>query len=93
MSVLYTQCPGDTVQTGTGKVDPTQKFKFTAAARVHRKCIIILMPTYKAYYELIVWLKTLSLEEKSDKNIVFHKPFHNSLKILQQLLFKNSIYT
>jgi len=28
------QCPGDTVQTGTGKVDPARKFKCTTAARV-----------------------------------------------------------
>ena len=25
-------CPGDTVQTGTGKVDPARKFKCTTAA-------------------------------------------------------------
>ena len=50
------------------------------------------MPNNKAYYELIVWLKTLSLGEKSYKNIVFHKPFHNSLNSLEQLLFKNSLY-
>ena len=30
MSTLFTQCPGDTVQTGTGKVDPARKFKCTA---------------------------------------------------------------
>ena len=34
MSALFTQCPGDTVQTGTGKVDPARKFKCTTAARV-----------------------------------------------------------
>ena len=33
MSALFTQCPGDTVQTGTGKVDPARKFKCTTAAR------------------------------------------------------------
>ena len=27
---LLTQIPGDTVQTGTGKVDPARKFKCTA---------------------------------------------------------------
>jgi len=32
VSALFTQCPGDTVQTGTGKVDPTRKFKCTTAA-------------------------------------------------------------
>ena len=30
---LFTQCPGDTVQTGPGKVDPVRKFKCTTAAR------------------------------------------------------------
>ena len=34
MSALFSQCPGDTVQTGTGKVDPARKFKCTTAARV-----------------------------------------------------------
>jgi hypothetical protein len=33
VSALFTQCPGDTVQTGTGKVDPARKFKCTTAAR------------------------------------------------------------
>ena len=32
-SPIITQCPGDTVQTGTGKVDPARKFKCTTAAR------------------------------------------------------------
>ena len=41
MSALFTQCPGDTVQTGTGKVDPARKFKCTKAApgtAVYRTC-------------------------------------------------------
>ena len=29
---MLTHCPGDTVQTGTGKVDPARKFKCTTAA-------------------------------------------------------------
>ena len=33
MSALFTQCLGDTVQTGTGNVDPARKFKCTTAAR------------------------------------------------------------
>ena len=33
MSALITQCLGDTVQTGTRKVDPARKFKCTTAAR------------------------------------------------------------
>jgi len=33
VSALFKQCPGDTVQTGSGKVDPAQKFKCTTAAR------------------------------------------------------------
>ena len=32
MSALFTQCLGDTVQIGTGKVDPARKFKCTTAA-------------------------------------------------------------
>jgi len=34
VSALFTQCPGDTVQTGTGKNDPARKFKCTTAVRV-----------------------------------------------------------
>jgi len=34
VSTLFTQCPGDTVQTGTGKVYPARKLKCTMAARV-----------------------------------------------------------
>ena len=33
MSALSTQCPGNTVQTGTGNVDPARKFKCTTTAR------------------------------------------------------------
>ena len=33
MSALLTQSPGDTLQTGTGKVDPAHKFKRTTTAR------------------------------------------------------------
>ena len=33
LSALFTQCPGDTVQTGTGKVDPAWKFICTTVAR------------------------------------------------------------
>ena len=33
MSGRYTQCPGDTVKTETGKVDPASKFKWTTEAR------------------------------------------------------------
>jgi len=33
VSALFTQSPGDTVQTGPEKVDPARKFKCTSAAR------------------------------------------------------------
>ena len=33
MSALLTLSPGDTVKTGTGKVDPARKLKGTTAAR------------------------------------------------------------
>ena len=33
MSALLIQSPGDTVQTGTGKVDPARKFKCTTTTR------------------------------------------------------------
>ena len=33
MSALFTEFLGETVQTGTGKVDPAPKFKCTTAAR------------------------------------------------------------
>ena len=34
VSAFLIQSPGDTVQTGTGKVDPVRKFKCTMASRV-----------------------------------------------------------
>ena len=34
MSALLTQRPGDTVQTGIGKVDPARKLKCTTAVRI-----------------------------------------------------------
>ena len=43
MSALFTRCPGGTVQTGTGKVDPARKFKCTTTARgSYNKPIILL---------------------------------------------------
>ena len=42
MSALYTQCPGDAVQTGTGKVDPARKFKCTTAARDYQYILLSL---------------------------------------------------
>ena len=42
VSALLTQSPGDTVQTGTGKVDPARKFKCTTAARAGYKLVCIL---------------------------------------------------
>ena len=33
VSAAFTQCPVDTLQTGTGKVDPAREFKCTTAAR------------------------------------------------------------
>jgi len=33
VSASFTQCPGDALQTGTGKLDPAAKFKCTMAAR------------------------------------------------------------
>ena len=36
MSALFTQCPDDTVQAGTGNVDPARKFKCTTAARAYK---------------------------------------------------------
>jgi len=37
VSALFSQCPGDTVQTGTRKVDPAWKCKCTMAARAKQK--------------------------------------------------------
>jgi len=42
VSALFIQCPGDTVQTGTGKVDLARKFKCTTAARDCGELIEIL---------------------------------------------------
>ena len=50
MSTLFTQCPSDTVQTKTGKVDPARKFKCTTAAR--GKWILKLKPTEPLVYRV-----------------------------------------
>ena len=52
MSALLTQSPGDTVQTGTGKVDPARKFKCTMAARGWYTVAMqwILRSQYRALY-------------------------------------------
>jgi len=47
VSALYTQCPGNTVQSGTGKVDPAQKYKCTTAARVYGKTLLIFFNVSK----------------------------------------------
>ena len=47
MPTLFTQCPGDTVQTGTGKVVPARKFKCTTAARGESYICILLWSVAK----------------------------------------------
>ena len=46
MSALLTQSPGDTVQTGTEKVDPAREFKCTAT----RELVSFLFMLYKSTY-------------------------------------------
>ena len=41
-SAWFTLCPGDTLQTGTGKVDPARKFKCATAARVPDKLVALV---------------------------------------------------
>ena len=49
------ECPGDTVQTGTGKVDPARKFKYTTAACVHVK--FTMGPTNALYDQISMCFK------------------------------------
>ena len=44
MSALLTQSPGDTIQTGTGKVDPARKLKCTTAARESGMLFYVISP-------------------------------------------------
>ena len=50
MSALFTQCPIDTVQTGTGKVEPVKKFKCTTAAPVLYLVFFIKCPLSSILY-------------------------------------------
>ena len=55
VSALFTRCPGDTVQTGTGKVDSARKFKYTTAACAYNRNIGILSYCDKRYFK---WQKS-----------------------------------
>ena len=66
MSALFTRCPGDTVQTGTGKVDPARKC--TTAARGKGLLYFISKPLRMVFVKPIgVSLKPFTLKE----NVVF----------------------
>jgi len=73
VSALFTQCPGDTVQTGTGKVDPARKFKYTMAARV--RCVSLIGGVLNVnvfHFNLMFVRKTdSSAKSKSKKNFCF----------------------
>jgi len=78
VSALFKQCPGDTVQTGTGEVDPARKFKCTTAARGREKNIL---PTRGSPLEsnptnqgLVAPIKCIILTfcPNLNKNFVFH---------------------
>ena len=63
MSALFTQCPGHTVQTGAGNVDPAQKFKCTSAARfisrdtLHQGCNAreVISEVYTSFVLYCLW--------------------------------------
>ena len=49
MSALFSLCPGDTVQTGTGKVDPARNFKCGRSTRVPSSTLRHF-PSYSTVY-------------------------------------------
>ena len=55
VSALLTQCPGDTVQTKTGKVDPAQKFKCTTATRDKSYLVTNDLSSAQAPFLLHLW--------------------------------------
>ena len=58
MSALLIQCPGDTVQTGTGKVDPARKIKCTRVISAISYC-----STYGTLFENWLTLSELTIDQ------------------------------
>jgi len=61
VSALFTLCSGDTVQTGTGMVDPAWEFKCTTAAS------IIYCAKFKI--SISIFLFKILAEEKNKANL------------------------
>ena len=77
MSALFTQCPGDTLQTETGKVDPAWKFKCTTAAREPFEIILTLKSLRSSLKFYPFWL-TLYVEHFRQSDIFAVLDFFNA---------------
>ena len=85
MSASFTQCPGDTVQTGTGKVDPARKFKCTAAARDEQE---------KRSLHFLQFYKSICQMYKTTNSRTFLKPHHFNLRKMATLIteYKSKLF-
>ena len=82
---LIYPCPGETAQTGTGKVDPAQKFKCTTAAREWVLSTVFLIEFFpricsKLYTFPIVLTAALSTAKKAFK--LYTCPSHLAARFL-----------
>ena len=70
---LFTQCPGDTVQTGTGKVDPSRKFKCGCPWNIFKTILvqIITNTNYKSLTTCIEWKKKTFIPKFAGSSVDF----------------------
>ena len=78
MSALFTQCPGDTIQTGTGKIDPARILKCTKAACAEKSVcldmLVILLFLVLVIFISIIWIIRLVcfIYFYFENNCIFH---------------------
>jgi len=73
LSALFTQCPSDTIQTGTGKVDPARKFKllqFTFRRKLY---------TVHTKFKFFTWLVYLEKLTVKTSNVYLNKTRGSSI--------------
>ena len=74
VSALLTQSLGDTVQTGTGKVDPARKFKSTTAARI----------SYVMNFEILKFYDIKLQNIKIVRNVHTNTSYHRKSELYNQ---------
>ena len=70
MSALLTQCPCDTVQTGTGKVDPARKLKCDIRARNLRVFNILKKVSFNLNDTVTNFVQWFTLQANKEKMLI-----------------------